>query len=98
MRAFSLQRLFAVLAKEFIQMRRDRLTAAMVLGIPVLQLMLFGFAINLNPKNLPTAIAIDDPGRFGRSIVAALVNSTSSRLSNRRTHLPMPAACWTRVR
>jgi ABC-2 type transport system permease protein len=76
MRAFSLRRLFAVLAKEFIQMRRDRLTAAMVLGVPVLQLMLFGFAINLNPKNLPTAIAIDDPGRFGRSVVAALVNST----------------------
>jgi ABC-2 type transport system permease protein len=76
MRAFSFERLFAVLAKEFIQMRRDRLTAAMVLGVPVLQLMLFGFAINLNPKNLPTAIAIDDPGRFGRSIVAALVNSS----------------------
>ena len=44
MRAFSFERLFAVLVKEFIQMRRDRLTAAMVLGIPVLQLMLFGFA------------------------------------------------------
>ncbi|MBV8800698.1 MAG: ABC transporter permease [Alphaproteobacteria bacterium] len=76
MRAFSLQRLFAVLAKEFIQMRRDRLTAAMVLGIPVLQLMLFGFAINLNPKNLPTAVSVDDPGRFSRSILAALVNSS----------------------
>jgi ABC-2 type transport system permease protein len=76
MRAFSLRRLFAVLAKEFIQMRRDRLTAAMVLGVPVLQLLLFGFAINLNPKNLPTAVSIDDPGRFGRSIVAALANSS----------------------
>ncbi|MBV9062668.1 MAG: ABC transporter permease, partial [Alphaproteobacteria bacterium] len=76
MRAFSLQRLFAVLAKEFIQMRRDRLTAAMVLGIPVLQLMLFCFAINLNPKNLPTAVSVDDPGRFSRSILAALVNSS----------------------
>jgi ABC-2 type transport system permease protein len=76
MRAFSLQRLFAVLAKEFIQMRRDRLTAAMVLGVPVLQLMLFGFAINLNPKNLPTAVSIDDPGQLSRSIVAALANST----------------------
>jgi len=76
MRGFSLRRLFAVLVKEFIQMRRDRLTAAMVLGVPVLQLMLFGFAINLNPKNLPAAISIDDPGRFGRSIVAALANSS----------------------
>jgi len=80
MRAFSLRRLFAVLAKEFIQMRRDRLTLAMVLGVPVLQLTLFGFAINLNPKNLPTAIAIDDPGRFGRSIVAALANSSYFRI------------------
>ena len=93
MRAFSLRRLFAVLAKEFIQMRRDRLTAAMVLGVPVLQLLLFGFAINLNPKNLPTAVSIDDPGRFGRSIVAALVNSsyfeigeqTNSRWKSQRT-------------
>jgi ABC-2 type transport system permease protein len=76
MRAFSLRRLFAVLAKEFIQMRRDRLTAAMVLGVPVLQLLLFGFAINLNPKTLPTAVSIDDPGQFSRSIVAALVNSS----------------------
>ena len=76
MRAFSLRRLTAVLVKEFIQMRRDRLTAAMVLGIPVLQLLLFGFAINLNPKNLPTAISIDDPGRFGRSVVAALHNTS----------------------
>jgi len=76
MRAFSIERLLAVLTKEFIQMRRDRLTAAMVLGVPVLQLLLFGFAINLNPKNLPTAVAIDDPGRLSRSVVAALVNSS----------------------
>jgi ABC-2 type transport system permease protein len=90
MGAFSFRRLYAVLAKEFIQMRRDRLTAAMVLGVPVLQLMLFGFAINLNPKNLPTAIAIDDPGRFGRSIVAALSNSSYFQIV-RQTNSPSRA-------
>jgi len=75
-RAFSLARFMAVLTKEFIQIRRDRLTLAMIVGIPVMQLLLFGFAINLNPKNLPTAVSIDDPGIFGRSIVAALTNSS----------------------
>src|SRR5947207_1859244 len=75
-RAFSLARFMAVLTKEFIQIRRDRLTLAMIVGIPVMQLLPFGFAINLNPKNLPTAVSIDDPGIFGRSIVAALTNSS----------------------
>ena len=51
-----------MLVKEFIQMRRDRLTLGMIIGIPLMQLFLFGFAINLNPKDLPTAISIDDPG------------------------------------
>ncbi|HET7334101.1 MAG TPA: ABC transporter permease [Rhizomicrobium sp.] len=72
---FSLARTYAVMMKEFIQMRRDPLTFAMIIGIPLLQTMLFGYAINLNPKNLPTAISIDDPGVFSRSIVAALRNS-----------------------
>src|SRR5438874_400980 len=76
MNAFSFSRLFAVLAKEFLQLRRDRLTAAMILGVPMMQLLLFGFAINLNPKDLPTAIAIGDPGPFARSVVAALENSS----------------------
>ncbi|HLY04597.1 MAG TPA: ABC transporter permease [Rhizomicrobium sp.] len=75
-RAFSLRRLFAVLAKEFLQLRRDRLTFAMILGVPMMQLFLFGFAINLNPKDLPTAIAIGDPGPLSRSLVAALENSS----------------------
>lgn len=72
---FSFGRFVAVLVKEFIQMRRDRLTLAMLVGIPVMQLLLFGYAINLNPKNLPTAISVEDPGVFARSIVAALHNS-----------------------
>ena len=73
---FSLARFFAVLMKEFIQMRRDPLTFAMMVAVPLVQLTLFGYAINTNPKNLPTAIAIDDPGVFGRSLVAALTNSS----------------------
>src|ERR1700731_1085673 len=75
MRAFSFRRLYAVLAKEFVQLRRDRMTFAMILGVPLMQLFLFGFAINLNPKELPTAIAIGDPGPLARSVVAALDNS-----------------------
>jgi len=76
MNAFSFSRLFAVLAKEFLQLRRDRLTFAMILGVPMMQLFLFGFAINLNPRDLPTAIAIGDPGPLARSVVAALENSS----------------------
>ena len=57
-------------------MRRDRVTLGMIIGVPLMQLFLFGFAINFNPKALPTAISIDDPGVFARSIVAALRNSS----------------------
>jgi ABC-2 type transport system permease protein len=73
--AFSLRRVGAIVAKELIQLRRDRLTFALILGVPVMQLFLFGFAINNDPKHLPTAVAIDDPGTFSNSIVAALNNS-----------------------
>jgi ABC-2 type transport system permease protein len=76
MKAFSFRRLGAMLMKEVIQMRRDRLTLGMIIGVPVMQLFLFGFAINLNPKNLPTAISIDDTGTFANSVVAALQNSS----------------------
>ena len=74
--AFSLARIYAILLKEFLQMRRDRVTLGMIIGVPLMQLFLFGFAINFNPKALPTAISIDDPGVFARSIVAALRNSS----------------------
>ena len=73
---FSLRRVWAILLKEFLQMRRDRLTMGMIVGIPLMQLFMFGFAINLNPKNLPAAVVINDPGVFARSIVAALQNSS----------------------
>ena len=72
---FSFARIAAVLAKEFIQMRRDRMTFGLILGVPLLQMLLFGFAINNDPKHLPTAVAISDPGVFSDSIVSALANS-----------------------
>jgi ABC-2 type transport system permease protein len=73
---FSLKRIGAILIKEFLQMRRDRVTLAMIIGIPLMQLCLFGFAINFNPKSLPAAVSIADPGVYARSIVAALRNSS----------------------
>ena len=62
------QRIGAVLLKEVIQMRRDRLTFAMIVGIPIIQLVLFGYAINSDPKNLPTGIVMADEGPVARAI------------------------------
>jgi len=72
---FAWHRFIAVVMKEFIQMRRDRLTFAMMVGIPLIQLVLFGFAINSDPKNLPTAVLEADHSEFSRSFVRALENS-----------------------
>ena len=72
---FSWVRFWAVLTKEFIQMRRDRLTFAMMVGIPLIQLILFGFAINTDPKNLPTAVLSADNSEFSRSFVRGMENS-----------------------
>lgn len=72
---FSLFRLGAMIRKEFIQMRRDRLTFAMMLGVPVMQLVLFGYAINSDPKHLPTALFAQDHSVFTRSFVKGMENS-----------------------
>jgi ABC-2 type transport system permease protein len=72
---FSMRRIFALIAKEFLQLRRDRLTLGMILGVPLMQLFIFGSAINFNPRNLPTAVGVADPGPLARSIVAAVRNS-----------------------
>ena len=69
---FSLKRLGAMLGKEFIQMRRDRITFAMMLGVPLMQLILFGFAINNDPKGLPSALVALSQDRFTRAMVTAL--------------------------
>ena len=69
---FSLRRLWTLIVKETIQMRRDRLTFGMMLGIPLIQLMLFGFAINSDPKGLPAALVAPVQDRFTRAMVTAL--------------------------
>jgi ABC-2 type transport system permease protein len=78
--AFSFRRFWGVLLKEFIQMRRDRLTFAMMIGIPIIQLVLFGYAINSDPKSLPTAVIMADASPFARSLVAAIENSSYFRI------------------
>jgi ABC-2 type transport system permease protein len=72
MSSFSFARLLAILIKEFIQMRRDRGTFAVMVGVPVLQMLAFGFAINTDPKHLPAAIHIADDSIYARSIEAAI--------------------------
>ena len=76
----SLGRLMAVMVKEFTQMRRDRLTFAMIVGVPILQLVLFGYAINADPKRLPTATLVRDHGPFARSFTSAMQNSGYFRI------------------
>ncbi len=73
--ALSWARTFAILLKEFRQMRRDRLTFAMMVVVPIVQLILFGFAINTDPRHLPMAVVEADHSAFSRSLVAALENS-----------------------
>ena len=70
----------AVLVKEFIQLRRDRLSFAMIIMIPLLQLMLFGYAINTNPRHLPTAVLLQEHNDVGRAIIAALRNTDYFRV------------------
>jgi ABC-2 type transport system permease protein len=72
---FSLMRWWSVVLKEFLQLRRDRVTFAMIVGIPIVQLALFGFAINTDPKHLPTAVIVHDQSEFSRSFIAAMRNS-----------------------
>jgi ABC-2 type transport system permease protein len=74
--SFSFQRFWAIVVKEFIQMRRDRLTFGMMVGIPMIQLILFGYAINSNPKHLPTAIYAADNSPFSRTVIWGLRNSS----------------------
>ena len=75
MRRFTFHRFWAIVLKEFIQMKRDRVTFGMMVGIPLMQLIIFGFAINSDPKHLPTAIRAADHGPFARTFVSALKNS-----------------------
>ena len=73
--SFSFARVAAIIVKEFQQMLRERLTFAMAIGVPVMQLILFGYAINNDPKGLPTALVAYDTGPLTRSLVASIQNT-----------------------
>src|ERR1044072_1264059 len=68
-------RTWAVLIKEFIQLKRDRVSFAMIIMIPLIQLLLFGYAINTTPRDLPTAVLLQENSDVGRSILKALENT-----------------------
>lgn len=74
-RVFSFTRWWGVVLKEFLQLRRDRLTFGMIVGLPVVQLLLFGYAINNDPKHMPAALVLGEQSQFTRSIEAALRHS-----------------------
>jgi hypothetical protein len=96
MRAFSFHRLWAIVLKEFIQMRRDRVTFGMMVGIPLMQLLLFGFAINSDPRHLPTASA-RRPGSVHAQFVAALRHSDYFKPSRARPR-PRPRRAFAPAR
>jgi len=72
---------WAMLVKEFIQLKRDRVSFAMIIMIPLVQLLLFGYAINTNPRNLPTAVLMQESTDLSRSILAALENTKYFRVT-----------------
>ena len=72
---FSIPRIMAMLTKEFIQLKRDKTTLGMMIGIPIIQLMLFGYAINMNPKHLPAALNVQDHSVFARTFVEGMKNT-----------------------
>jgi ABC-2 type transport system permease protein len=69
------RRTYAMLVKEFIQLKRDRVSFAMIVMIPLIQLLLFGYAINTNPRHLPTAVLLQEQSDLGRSILKAIENT-----------------------
>ncbi|WP_339872717.1 ABC transporter permease [uncultured Brevundimonas sp.] len=77
----SLSRTWAVMSKEFIQLTRDRLTYAMILIMPIVQLLLFGYAINNDPRQLPTAVLVQDRGVMARPVLNALTNTGYFRIT-----------------
>jgi ABC-2 type transport system permease protein len=73
---FSIGRFFAVLVKEFVQMRRDRITFVMMIGVPIMQLLIFGYAINSDPRHLPTLVEMADEGPVARAVLMGMKTST----------------------
>ena len=81
---FSFQRLWALIIKEFNQFGRDRTTFVIIITLPIIQLILFGLAINTNPKYLPTALINSDNGPFARTLIHGLENTQYFRFD----HMP----------
>src|ERR1700692_1642357 len=79
------RRSYAMVVKEFIQLRRDRVAFAMIVMIPVINLLLFGFAINTTPRHLPTAVLLQEDSDLARSILKALENTAYFRFT-RKVH------------
>jgi ABC-2 type transport system permease protein len=79
---FSWSRWVGIIVKEFIQLKRDRLTFGMIIGIPVIQLILFGYAINADPKRLPTAVLSADSSPYSRTLLSAMQTSGYFRITN----------------
>ena len=77
---FSLGRWWSMVLKEFLQLRRDRVTFAMIIGVPIMQLILFGYAINTDPKRMPTAVVLAEQSDLTRSLVSVLENSEYFRV------------------
>lgn len=75
------RRSYAMVVKEFIQLRRDRVSFAMIVMIPVMQLLLFGFAINTTPRNLPTTVLLQEDSDLARSILKAMENTAYFRFT-----------------
>jgi ABC-2 type transport system permease protein len=73
--AFSVSRWWSIVLKEFLQLKRDRVTFAMIVGLPIIQLTLFGYAINTDPKHLATAVVVGEDSPFTRSFIAGMKNS-----------------------
>src|ERR1700745_3593089 len=77
------QRLLAIIVKEIQQLRRDRLTFAMMFGVPILQLLLFGYGIDTDPHRLPTALLLAEQSQITRTIVSALATTVYMRFTHR---------------
>ena len=81
LQGFSWSRWWSMVLKEFLQLRRDRITFGMIVGMPIMQLALFGYAINTDPKQMPTAVIAADHSPFTRSFVAAMKASDYFRIT-----------------
>jgi len=84
--SLSWSRWVGIIVKEFIQLKRDRLTFGMIIGIPVLQLILFGYAINADPKRLPTAVLSADSSAYSRTLLSAMQTSGYFRIQHQVSH------------